>query len=74
MALSAPLLGSSSPGNLVFSAPNCSALSEDFSLAFAKSLLSADQQMSCGETGVRLKSLWPTVTTRGSAGVCLSKQ
>lgn len=54
------------------SAPNCSALSEDFSLAFAKSLLSADQEMSCGETGVRLKSLWPTMTTRGSAGVCLS--
>lgn len=28
--------------------------------------------MSSGETGMRLKSLWPTVTTRGSAGVCLS--
>lgn len=54
------------------SAPSCSALSEDFSLAFAKSLLSADQQMSSGETGMRLKSLWLTVTTRGSAGVCLS--
>lgn len=72
MALSAPPLGSSSPGNSVFSAPNWAALSEDFSSAFAKSLLSADHQMSSGETGMRLKSLWLTVTTRGSAGVCLS--